>query len=178
MSAFSFFMFVAAALLAVLGLMNQRKLYWKLAAWRYRDPEANEPSDKALSLRRTGALTGAALMAILGIGFLNARPGTPDDRPRVRATVNAAASRLEGRHDGFSPTAADVQRALDRAGGGDLQLDDSGSVGGGDSYEVTDAEGAHPVCLVVRSDSDIDVGASNGKPVSSTTTTQVTDGRC
>jgi hypothetical protein len=32
--------------------ISPRSLFWRTAAWQYRNPEANEPSDAAYALRR------------------------------------------------------------------------------------------------------------------------------
>ncbi|WP_019629306.1 hypothetical protein [Actinomadura atramentaria] len=49
----------------IVGGLDQRKLYWKTSAWRYRIPEANEPSDAACKAKRIGLFaTGLVLIAI------------------------------------------------------------------------------------------------------------------
>jgi hypothetical protein len=49
-----------------LGLADQRKLWWRFRARRYRNPEANEPSDAALTGQRVVYFVGAALLVFSG----------------------------------------------------------------------------------------------------------------
>src|SRR5688500_2867417 len=51
----------------VIAFMNPRSLWRSTAAWQYRNPDANEPSDDAYSMKRAGwAITG---LVVIGFGL-------------------------------------------------------------------------------------------------------------
>lgn len=53
MSGMRIFMILLALALAGLGAADQRALWWRFQARRFRDPAANEPSDSAYRSRRS-----------------------------------------------------------------------------------------------------------------------------
>jgi len=62
---------VLAVLIAVgiWGVVNPRSLYWTLHAWKYRNPEANEPSDVSYGLTRVSSLVGVVILGVAGVFF-------------------------------------------------------------------------------------------------------------
>ncbi|MEV6618050.1 hypothetical protein AB0N31_30155 [Streptomyces sp. NPDC051051] len=61
------FLLLPAVVLAGLGSADQRALWWRLQAKRFRDPAANEPSDSAYRSQRVVAFLCAALMMGMAI---------------------------------------------------------------------------------------------------------------
>lgn len=170
--------FVLAAVFFVLGCMDQRKLYWKLTAWQYRRPEANEPSDAAHALNRFGLFCGAVMMLVLA-AILNAADTTRTySTAQVRSVASAAASELDrGTQSGIGSsidTSSDVHDAVNEHGGGNVEIR---SAGGGE-YELTNRDGENPVCLTVTVDNDLNIGGRIGEPWSHSVSTSVTEGSC
>ncbi|MFJ9716348.1 hypothetical protein ACIRPQ_10465 [Streptomyces sp. NPDC101213] len=60
-------MLLLAVVLAGLGSADQRALWWRFQARRFRDPAANEPSDSAYRSQRVAAFLCAALMVGMAI---------------------------------------------------------------------------------------------------------------
>lgn len=56
------FVLLLALVLAGLGSADQRALWWRFQAKRFRDPAANEPSDSAYRSQRVLVLLCAAVM--------------------------------------------------------------------------------------------------------------------
>ncbi|MGP4026495.1 hypothetical protein [Actinomadura sp. 3N407] len=171
-------LFIAfGALLLVLGCMNQRTLYWKLTAWQYRNPEANEPSDAALALNRFGLIVSAVMM-FAGAGIVNGAAGNPSgySTSQVRSVASAAASKVESGTDsgiGSSVRASsDVYDTVNEEGDGNVKIR---SAGGGE-YELTNREGENPVCLTVTVDNRLSL--SGGEPWSHSISTSVNEGPC
>lgn len=171
-------LFIAfGALLLVLGCMNQRTLYWKLTAWQYRNPEANEPSDAALALNRFGLIVSAVLM-FAGAGIVNAGAGTPSgySTSQVRSVASAAASKVEsGTDSGIGSsvgTSSDIYDAVKEEGDGNVEIRSAGS----GEYELTNSDGENPVCLTVTVDNELNLGGD--EPWSHSISTSVNDGPC
>jgi ferric-dicitrate binding protein FerR (iron transport regulator) len=61
------FMLLIALWLGVMGLMDQQKLWWQFQARRFRDPEANEPSESGYRSRRAVLLVLAVAMLAMAI---------------------------------------------------------------------------------------------------------------
>ncbi|MFD5076989.1 hypothetical protein [Streptomyces sp. NPDC058371] len=61
-----FLIFLALAL-AALASADQRALWWRFQARRFRDPAANEPSDSAFRTQRVVALLCSALMVGMAV---------------------------------------------------------------------------------------------------------------
>lgn len=81
-------------LLLALALVNPLSLWRATRGWTYRDPEANEPSDDALSLGRAGRAIGGVLSIVLGI-YVNGGFDHTED-PHAAAQQIAAAVRADG----------------------------------------------------------------------------------
>lgn len=61
---------VVIALCAIWPSVNPQGMWWTLSAWRYRDPDANEPSDELYFVYRTGAVVSLVASSALGIVLL------------------------------------------------------------------------------------------------------------
>ncbi|OLT11428.1 hypothetical protein BJF79_24170 [Actinomadura sp. CNU-125] len=161
--------------------MDQRTVYWKFAAWRYRNPEANEPSDTALAMNRFAMFFIAAVFAVIG-GMVIASDGTRtygSSAAEVRAVADAAAESL--RRDatpGLGPTLTEsaVIDAVAAEGDGEVRVENV--PGDGDRYELTNGAGENPVCLTVEVDEELDVADTDREPWSHTISASVTDGPC
>jgi hypothetical protein len=165
---------IVAAFLFVLGCMDQRKLYWKTSAWKYRDPEANEPSDSALAMNRFGLFAVAVAFLVIA-GIVHAADEARDySTARVKAVAYAVASRLdEGPRAGLGSsldTRSDVFDAVRDEGDGNVRIR---STNGG--FELTNREGRNPVCLTVAVDTS---PGPIGGPRSHSVSTTVDEGRC
>lgn len=80
--------------LLALALINPRSLWHATTGWRYRDPDANEPSEDALFLGRVGRALMGVLSILLGI-YVNGGFDHSTD-PRAAAEQVAAAVRAAG----------------------------------------------------------------------------------
>jgi hypothetical protein len=174
MTAVFVFALVMALVFFVLGCMGQRKLFWNTQAWRYRNPEAHEPSDAALGSSRAWRFVGAAVM-LAAAGLVktadNARTYSTE---QVRSVAEAAASRLEepstpGLSSSFDPTVYDI---VNDEGDGNVKVRSAGT----DKYELTNRKGKHPVCLTAKTEDHLDLGSD--APWSHSTSTSVEAGRC
>lgn len=171
------FMFALALVMFVLGCMDQRKLYWKMAAWRYRNPEANKPSDSALAVSRGSHIFGAVLLAIFAFVFIGLRDDQAYTRSEVLSAVRSAASELENGKSEFAPMSSEVRQALDEAASPDaLTMTEADSDEDGDRYEITNSDGDHPVCLTV--DAEPHLRLDENEPWSTAVTATVAEGRC
>lgn len=61
------FMILLALVLAGLGSADQRALWWRFQARRFRDPAANEPSDSEYRSKRIVAFVCAATMVGMAV---------------------------------------------------------------------------------------------------------------
>ncbi|GAA0901846.1 DUF6199 family natural product biosynthesis protein [Pseudonocardia zijingensis] len=59
MSGAAVFVLIMGVVMLLLAVVDQRALWRATAAWQYRNPEANEPSDAALALSRVGLVVSA-----------------------------------------------------------------------------------------------------------------------
>lgn len=169
------FFLVLAAIFVVLGFMDPRKVHRKVVAWQYRNPEAVEPSDAALVVGRVSYFIGAGILVVMAITLGSVLDETVYDRSEVRSVATAAAAELRsGPAEGRSPVSvrSDVFAAVREAGGDRVMIESSGPA----RYEITNAEGDHPVCLTVTTDSDLGLGSD--EPWSTTVEASVSDGRC
>lgn len=89
------FFFLCAAVLAGLGLADQRRLYRRFAARRHRDPAANEPSGRAFAWQRGVLLVAAGMMAFQGFSVVSAADSDSWSKDELRRAVEGAASELE-----------------------------------------------------------------------------------
>ena len=175
---------LSAALLAVAACGDQRKRWWKRHAWRYRDPQACEPSDAALVAWRVVKLAAAAVL-VAGIFVLNGpvRAASAYDQREVWAVALQAAAGLDGPIQ--DNELAILERAREAVGGaaGDRAEFVEGSgifVQDGLKYslttfEITNADGDHPVCLTVFPDR---LPESTAEVAKIATETWMAEGRC
>ncbi|MFE8017856.1 hypothetical protein [Streptomyces antibioticus] len=61
------FLILLALVLVGLGAADQRALWWRFQARRFRDPAANEPSDSAYRSQRVVAFVCAAFLVGLAV---------------------------------------------------------------------------------------------------------------
>ena len=168
-------MFLLLALtFVVLGLVTgDRERWWRFYAWQYRDPEANEPSERALNANRKIGFGLAALMLVLGLWFAGSlwsadkeskrhqeeidglvSPSPTYDATAVRRKAETVAAALPGR------TENDVAEIVARVAGDDLivrpgRIEDDPRRGDGE--DITGFRFSTPlmeesVCLVIRID--------------------------
>ena len=64
---------------ALWTVIAPRQQWQVLNAWRYRDPDANEPSDLSYNLGRAAGV--GTIVLVLVVGFIIARPGGDDPLP-------------------------------------------------------------------------------------------------
>lgn len=70
------------------GVISPRSQWKTLYAWRYRNPDANEPSDTLYELNRLGNIVGVGLLVWMAISAIH--PFRDDDaRPTATATTRA-----------------------------------------------------------------------------------------
>ncbi|WP_405890597.1 hypothetical protein OG427_23815 [Streptomyces sp. NBC_00133] len=136
------FFFVAAALFVALGLADQRKLYWKLSSWRYRNPEANEPSDTAYTIGRVVVFAAAGIMLFQGCSAMSFADETSWSKSEFKEAVQSAAVSLaEDSHVDSSAGgyASLIESEVGDAGEGKgpSYAVDVKAVGESDDYEVT-----------------------------------------
>ena len=72
-----FVLFSLFSLLALTGIICPRKLWWLLEAWKYQNPQANEPSATAYFLGRIIA----TLALVFFLGILSIIPQTYGSKP-------------------------------------------------------------------------------------------------
>ena len=169
------FMLAMAAIFVVLGFMDQRAIHRKTVAWQYRNPEAHEPSDATLAVGRVSLFLGAGVLVVMAIMVNSARAEATYGRSEVRSVASAAAAELQsGPAERGSPISArpDVYAAVREAGGERVKIESSGP----DSYEITNADGDHPVCLTVTTESELNFGSD--EPWRRTVEATVSDGPC
>lgn len=73
MAGVGIFLLMLALVPAGLGSADQRALWWRFQAKRFRDPAANEPSDSAYRSQRVVAFLRAAFMVGLAIWTFSLR---------------------------------------------------------------------------------------------------------
>lgn len=161
------FLFICAGVCAILGSVDQRKLYWGLQSWAYRRPEANEPSDASYAVQRFAYWFGAIAFTIMGFVLISAHQSSIADASDVEMAARHAATAIRDPDDWWLsfPTASDVAQAA-RESHRDIEVTDRGN----DRYELTNSRGEHPVCLTVQVE-----GRLLGEP---SVITGVDPGRC
>ncbi|MGW2702669.1 hypothetical protein [Streptomyces sp. NPDC001340] len=159
------FFFLFAAVVTALGLANQRKLYWRFAAWRFRNPEANEPSDAAFAWQRGLLFVGAAVLVFQGCSAMSDADKNSWDAAELRQAVTHAASALEDDPQVNAPSEDYSQLIKDEVAGAgedmgpsyavDVEASDVNSESKAGDYVVT-ADGTDAVfCMTItRSLSD------------------------
>ncbi|MEU2430516.1 hypothetical protein ABZ611_13590 [Streptomyces sp. NPDC007861] len=144
--------FVLTAFFVVLGCVDQRRLYWRFTAWRYRNPEANEPSDAAYNRGRILAFVIAGAMLFSACGAMNFADDSSWSSGELGDVVEAAAESIEAETHSTSGGASTVEEALRDAAEGEgpyykLHVETAGS----DRYLVSTDTGEYPFCLSMTS---------------------------
>jgi hypothetical protein len=108
-----------AALFVALGLADQRKLYWRLSSWRYRNPEANEPSDTAYTIGRVVVFAAAGTRASQGgvYDLFNRRhdlAGSGPRQPDPALLPQRPLAGTQGRKCPCTPCVAEASAPVDR----------------------------------------------------------------
>lgn len=170
---------IAAAVLGLLALVDQRKLWWAVSAWQFRHPEANEPSVAANALGRVVTAVVAVGFALAAITMSVGRV-TPYDQTRLDELGRAASIEFSGEFYKYgSPSLSGLQSWVADESGDRVSVVAAGEevedLGGGfqsdsrytDHFELTSAddESVHG-CLTTEYDGglfhedDVDVSAS------------------
>ncbi|WP_019629307.1 hypothetical protein [Actinomadura atramentaria] len=161
----------------VLGFMDQRKIYWKTAAWQYRNPEANEPSDTALGLSRVGYFVSGAILLVLAITMTGYEGSRDYSASKVSMVAHSAALRLgqdatsSGLGSSYGATSR-VYRVVTEEGDGNVKVRPMGL----SKYELTNRSGKNPVCLTVEVDDKLSL--TDDEPWSHSVSTSVDEGPC
>lgn len=157
------FFFLLAAVLAALGLADQRKLYWRFTAWRFRNPSANEPSGAAFAWQRGVLFAAAAVMVFQGckaLGFADSNSWSGNE---LRQAVNKAASAMEEETEIDSPSddySDLIESKVTDAGqnmGPSYAVDVEAAEPGEDGYVIT-ADGTDAVFCMRISQTESDEG--------------------
>ncbi|MFI1711376.1 hypothetical protein [Streptomyces griseoruber] len=164
MTGVAVFFFLVAALFIALGVVDQRKLYWRFAAWRYRNPEANEPSDRAFAWQRGVLFVAAGVMAFQGCSVVRAVDKGSWSRDELRQAVEQAASDLEEEphlDDAYGDYADLIESKVGDAGDGSgpsyaVEVEASGEES--NDYTVS-ADGVDGVLCMRISQTESDQGA-------------------
>ncbi|MEH0473207.1 hypothetical protein QA943_30980 [Streptomyces sp. B21-097] len=145
MTGIAVFFFLCAVVFAGLSLADQRKRYWRFTAWRYRNPGANEPSDRAFAWQRGVLFAAAGVMAFQGVSVVRAADGDSWNEDELRQAVTRAASELEAEpqmDDEYSDYAKLIESKVGDAG-----------VGAGPRYAVeVQASDAEPDDYTITAD--------------------------
>jgi hypothetical protein len=173
------FLWLVAVIVIIMGLSDQRSLYWKWQAWRYRDPEAHEPSERAYDRQRGRSLFGAGMCVIAGFVMLSLNGSLIKDQSEVRSAAESVASDIDGTSPQLiSPfsVSEEIYDAMRDIRG--VKMEQIWGAWSGDEqrYEFTNDQGDNPVCLIVDSDSQADLLSE--ELWRTTITTSVQDGKC
>lgn len=144
------FCWVMAAIMAILTAVNPSRLWWKTSAWRYSNPEANEPSDAAYSFGRVAMGFGALLMAGVGCWLGSAEDPNGLGSGDVYKAATQAAHDLEAqRFTWEGPTDWEVEQALtkDHATSDLTVTRRTGNAAGRVYFEITNAKGENAACI-------------------------------
>jgi hypothetical protein len=169
-------MITMAGLFLVAGCVDAKRLWWRAAAWRFKNPEANEPSEWGYGVARVSFIVGATAFVIVGLVFL--RIGNEETRAHaeLRRVVAVAATELSST-ERESVDSTDVEHALGDARR--VRVEYAGTDGDSDRYEITHEDGGDPVCMTVRISLKFDadtIDPSSG--VEHSVSTSVDDGPC
>ena len=77
------FLMAVVAAMALWNVLSPRSVWASLSAWRYRDPEANEPSDAAFTVSRIASLVGlvaCVVVAVIAFQAASENDGTRQQR--------------------------------------------------------------------------------------------------
>lgn len=151
----TWFMLAIAVIALVLALLPGQVSWRLLSAWAYRNPESNEPSQAAHTVRRLSFLFGAV---VLGVIWFQLQGGSLDfgsTANKLRDTVDTAAEDLDQEthtrrtdkveNDSHEPL---VSAAVRRAAPSSLsvQIEHSGS----EHYTITAKGTDEAYCLSIR----------------------------
>lgn len=139
----------------VMGLVayfGPRRMYWSFDAWRYRNPEANEPSDAAYGLNGcvVWVVFGFLLIASIVATAAAISPGSADPYD----VASEVASEVGGRYESQwgTPHRDGLNRLAGEKSGGRVQVREVREDTETDTtwYEFTGSDGTEPACLEVQ----------------------------
>lgn len=161
-----------SAVTLLLACADPKRIYWSLQAWRYRRPEANEPSGAGYEVQRGRYVIAALLLFGVGGFFWYWEEVNTTDAGEARDAVQRTRHILETepwpstpRPSGGIELEPDYTERLDAAlkkaneadapgigpQYGGVTADSAGkSKGGGESFEITNEDSKFPQCLTLR----------------------------
>ncbi len=85
------FVFVGVVMFVggIVVLAAPRRVWWAMSSWRYREPEANEPSENALGLSGAMLVVAGILVAVIPVGLVTQQASNEEQR-RDQALVDTA----------------------------------------------------------------------------------------
>jgi len=86
---------VLGGLTLLMSLVSPRAMWRMFAAWKYRDPAANEPSDTYFALQRAGAVVSGIILIVVGFVVNSALTGSALGAPDLSPAVEEAAASIE-----------------------------------------------------------------------------------
>ncbi|PVE10167.1 hypothetical protein [Streptomyces scopuliridis] len=89
------FLALLALVLLLMGLSDQRRMWWRFQARRFRDPAANEPSDSAYRGQRITLLSVGAVVAATSVYAFSTMVEFGPDHDEILERVRTAADELE-----------------------------------------------------------------------------------
>ncbi|MEV5649228.1 hypothetical protein AB0L57_13325 [Nocardia sp. NPDC052254] len=201
------FIVIGALMVLFAAVVSPRKWWRTTSAWRYRDPDANEPSSAGFAAWQAGTAVAGVVLVGLGVWLNVSTSGSISGKPVTRPAVDLVAQKLG--------TSAEVLVSLDRNGQPNMArfdlhkfLDeriyhhmtevnhqdyraahlalDSSSQGNGAHLFTVEAAGGVRYCLTVRTTGDPALAGkpsySGGRPIMDAVvvpvSTAVTDGAC
>ncbi|MEE1757438.1 hypothetical protein [Streptomyces sp. SP18CS02] len=182
--------FALAAVTLALALADQRWLYRRLMAWRYRDPAAHEPSDAACRAGRVLAFLVCGALLFMGFRALDFTDDSSWNRSELRSVVEAAAGSLEedahiGGAGGAEGLIRDALRDAADSDGEGPSYDLAVEAQGAQKYAISTLTGEYPFCLTLGEEESSGGGVAVPGADGSTTviteydlTADVSEGRC
>ncbi|MEU7167924.1 hypothetical protein AB0A70_25315 [Streptomyces morookaense] len=148
-----------AAVFILLAWVNPRVIYWGARAWRYRNPEANEPSPAAYTTQRIGSCLSAAVLTVMGFVLMHWEDQSTYNAGDVKNSADQVAEQV-GRETASRSSILQpdyylaVDTAMRKVTGnelGDLQFRSAGrTASGGEQFTISSTKTGNPYCLIVE----------------------------